>query len=111
MKEQGLKEISYQLFLDANGLEQLRIRFRTDKGKVIDVVAQYESFINNKWIAIVRYDCSHGFFHRDVLYPGGKKEKQAINITNLEDAFNYAEQDIKDRWEFYKERYLKKLKS
>lgn len=104
-----MKEISYQIFLDAAGLEQLRIRFHTDKGKVLDVVVQYESFINNKWIPIVRYDCPHGFFHHDVLYPGGEKEKQTINMTNLEDALNYAEQDIKDRWEFYKERYLKKL--
>jgi len=50
------------------------------------------------------------FFHRDLLYPKEQKEKQTINITSLEDALNYAEQDIKDRWEFYKERYLKKLK-
>jgi hypothetical protein len=58
----------------------------------------------------VRYDCAHGFFHRDLLYPKEQKEKQSINITSLENALNYAEQDIKDRWEFYKERYLKKLK-
>jgi hypothetical protein len=59
---------------------------------------------------IVRYDCAHGFFHRDLLFPRGEKEKQTITITSLEDALNYAEQDIKDRWEFYKDRYLKKLK-
>lgn len=76
----------------------------------MDIVVQYESFINNKWTPIVRYDCAHGFLHRDVLYPDGQKEKQAINITNLGDALNYAEQDIKDRWEFYKERYLKRIK-
>lgn len=106
-----MKEIAYQVFLDADGLEKLRIRFHTDRGKLLDVVVQYESFINNKWVPVIRYDCSHGFFHRDVVYPGGEKEKLSINITNLEDALNYAEQDIKDRWEFYKERYLKKLKS
>ncbi|HEY1872654.1 MAG TPA: hypothetical protein VGG71_16450 [Chitinophagaceae bacterium] len=61
------------------------------------MVVQYESLINGKWMPIVRYDCSHGFFHRDVLYPGGEKEKQTITIANLEDALNYAEQDIKDR--------------
>ena len=37
-------------------------------------------------------------------------DKQTIQITTLQDALNYAEQDIKDRWEFYKERYLKKFK-
>ena len=40
----------------------------------------------------------------------GEKEKQVIPISSLKDALNYAEQDIKDRWEFYKERYSKKMK-
>jgi hypothetical protein len=106
-----LKEIAYQKFLDEDEFEKLRIKIHTDKGKVLDVVVQYESFMNNQWIPIVRYDCSHGFFHRDVLYPNNTKEKQSIVITTLEDALNYAEQDIKDRWEFYKERFLKKIKS
>ncbi len=101
----SLKEIAYKIFLDVNGIERLRIKFYTDKGKILDVVVQYESFISNKWTPIVRYDCSHGFFHRDVLYPGNDKEKQLINIIKLEDTLHYAEQDIKDRWEFYKERY------
>jgi len=90
--------------------ERVRIRIRTDKGKVVDMVVQYESLIHDKWISIIRYDCYHGFFHRDVHYPGGDKEKHSLPMTSLEDALNYAEQDIKDRWEFYKERYLKKRK-
>jgi hypothetical protein len=53
----------------------------------------------------------HTGFSTDILYPDGEKEKQTITIANLEDALNYAEQDIKDRWEFYKERYLKKLRT
>jgi hypothetical protein len=104
-----MKEISYEIFLDEEGLERGRIRIRTSKGQVVDVVVQYESFINHKWTPIVRYDCAHGFFHRDELYPKGIKKKQVISITSLKDAVSYAEQDIKDRWEFYKERYLKKL--
>ena len=104
-----MKEIAYLKILDDEGEEQLRIKIHTEKGKVLDVVIQYETLLNNTWTPIVRYDCSHGFFHRDVLFPDGSKEKQSINIENLEAAINYAEQDIKDRWEFYKERYLKKL--
>ena len=38
------------------------------------------------------------------------KEKQVIEFDSLEMALTYAEQDFKDRWEFYKNRYLKKLK-
>jgi hypothetical protein len=102
-----MKEISYQKFLDEDEYERLRIKIHSEKGKLIDIVIQYESFINNKWHPIVRYDCSHGFFHRDVMKPNGEKEKQLISITTLKDALNYAEQDIKDRWEFYKERFKK----
>src|ERR1035437_677680 len=102
-----MKEISYQKFLDEDEYERLRIKIHSEKGKLIDIVIQYESLINNKWKPIVRYDCSHGFFHRDVMKPNGEKEKQLISITTLKDALNYAEQDIKDRWEFYKERFKK----
>ncbi|MDO9155222.1 MAG: hypothetical protein Q7U47_16190 [Paludibacter sp.] len=70
---------------------------------------QYESFINNNWVAVVRYDCAHGFFHRDVLMPNGDKEKKSIEIDSLKNVSKYAEQDLKDRWEWYKERYIKKL--
>jgi hypothetical protein len=95
-----MKEISYQKFLDEDENERLRIKIHSEKGKLTDIVIQYESFINNKWNPIVRYDCSHGFFHRDIMKPNGDKEKQLISITSLKDALNYAEQDIKDRWEF-----------
>jgi len=79
-------------------------------GKVTDIVVQYESLINGRWFAIVRYDCAHGYLHRDIIHPNGDKDKQVLEFDNLEIALTYAEQDFKDRWEFYKNRYLKKLK-
>jgi hypothetical protein len=42
--------------------------------------------------------------------PNGEKEKFEIVIENLKDAAFYAEQDIKDRWEWYKEKFIKKIK-
>jgi hypothetical protein len=50
------------------------------------------------------------FFHRDLLDPKGKETKQSISIQNFKDALTYAEQDIKDRWEWYKERFKKEMK-
>ena len=73
-------------------------------------MVKYETFLNGNWRAVVRYDIAHGFFHRDVMNSIGEKEKQAIDITNLEDALNYSQQDLKDRWESYKDRYLKQIK-
>ena len=103
-----MKEIEFIVYLDNQQLNRLRVRLITENGELIDVLYQYESFINNNWVAIVRYDCAHGFFHRDVLMPNGDKEKKSIEIDSLKNASKYAEQDLKDRWEWYKERYIKK---
>jgi hypothetical protein len=106
-----VREIEFESALDKAGNERLRVRLKTQKGKLVDVVYQYESFIDGKWLPVVRYDCSHGFFHRDILLPGGDKQKQVIAIDNLKTASVYAEQDIKDRWAWYKERFLRKMKN
>ena len=50
------------------------------------MVVQYETLLTNKWTPIVSYACAHGFFHRDILFPKGEKEKQTKVINSLEDA-------------------------
>ncbi len=44
------------------------------------------------------------------MLPNGEKEKQVITIEKLKDAVSYAEQDLKDRWEWYKQKYFKKVR-
>lgn len=105
-----MKEIEFLSILDKLGQDRLRVRLKINKGELIDVGYQYEALIKEKWIPIVRYDCVHGFFHRDIMMPNGDKEKQEVVIDNLKDASKYAEQDLKDRWEWYKKRYIKKMK-
>lgn len=104
----GKKEFTKKLTPD--GDDRLRVRIAIEKSKVTDVVIQYETRIKDKWHTIVRYDCAHGFFHRDLLNMKGDKIKQPISITNLNDALTYAEQDLKDRWEWYKEQYKRGVK-
>ncbi len=88
----------------------MRLRFTTEKGDITDVVLQYEAMIDEKWLAIVRYDCAHGFFHRDLLHPNGDKEKKIIEVPDLKYAFTFAKQDLEDKWEWYREQYVNKLK-
>lgn len=90
--------------------DRLRLRIETEKGKIVDIVVQYEAEFGGEWHPIVRYDCSHGFLHRDVMLPGGKEEKYPLDIPDLKTALLYAEQDIKDRWKWYRERYRGRLK-
>lgn len=106
-----MKQVEFFVFLDNQQLNRLRVRLVTKNGELVDVMYQYETLINDNWVAIVRYDCHHGFFHRDILMPNGNQEKTAINMDSLKSASKFAEQDLKDRWEWYKEKYIKKLKT
>ena len=96
--------------LSPEGDDRLRIKITAKKGKVMEVVVQYESKIKEQWYPIVSYDTCHGFFHRDLLNPKGEEIKKVIPIENLKDALTYAEQDLKDRWEWYKEKFKRGLK-
>lgn len=96
-------------YLDDNGTERLRFKVITKKGLVTDIMIQYESYINNKWVPIVRYDCAHGYFYRDIMNPDGSQDKVAISIEKLEIAIGYSEQELKDNWQNYKNNYLNKL--
>ena len=104
----GNKEFTKSISPD--GEDRLRIKIHIERGTITDIVVQYEAKLMDKWYSIVRYDCSHGYFHRDILNPRGEKVKQAIPIHNLRDALTYAEQDIKDRWEWYKDKFRKGMK-
>ena len=105
-----MPEKEFVKIISPDGEDRLRIKITTQRGKVENVMVQYEAWLKDCWHEIVRYDCAHGFFHRDLLYPDGRKEKQPIAIQNLNDALQYAEQDLKDRWKWYKERYKRRLK-
>jgi len=105
-----VKRKEFYKILDREGFDRLRVRLEIDKGELINIIVQYESLIDNKWTAIIRYDIEHGFFHRDMITPKGEKIKTPIDISDLNSATIYAEQDIKDKWEYYKQRYLKELK-
>jgi len=105
-----MRKIEFTSYLDVWRQNRIRVRLITENGDLQDVMFQYETLLDGEWTAIVRYDCAHGFFHRDVLLPNGDKEKQTIEIDTLKRASQYAEQNLKDRWEWYRERYIKKLK-
>lgn len=91
------------------GIDRLRIRLRAKRGQLTDIVVQYEALIKDEWMAIVRYDTSHGYPHRDVLHPNGAKDKYSLSFPDLNAFLQYAEQDLKDRWEWYKERFLQEV--
>jgi len=77
------------------------------KGRVIDFSVQYETFLDGEWIPVVRYDTSHGFAHRDLMSRKGQRRKTPLFVVDMNEALTFAENDIKDNWEMYKERFMK----
>lgn len=105
-----MNEKEFFIYLGNRFRDRIRLHFKKDKGEIVDIVLQYEAMIDDKWFAIVRYDCAHGFFHRDLLHPNGDKEKKIIEVPDLRFAFTFAKQDLEDKWEWYKEQFLKRIK-
>jgi hypothetical protein len=55
-----MKQLVYILF-GFQKLNRLRVRLVIDNGILLDVMYQYEAYLQGEWLAIVRYDCAHGF--------------------------------------------------
>lgn len=91
-------------------IDRIRVHFMTTAGEVTSIrVIQYEAYINGEWHAIVRYDEAHGFFHQDVMAPGGKKKKTPQPAQNKGVVLNEAINDIKQRWQVYRLAYEEAL--
>jgi len=77
----------------------------TETGKITRFAVQLEVKAGGIWREVVRYDCAHGFAHKDQYDFNGKSKK--INLyMNFDDALTYADDDINENWEIYKERFL-----
>ena len=78
---------------------------KTTKGKVERFVVQLEFEHQGVWKEIVRYDCAHGFAHRDTYNLQGKNAKEELYLS-FEDALTLADEDIDANWEEYKSKFL-----
>jgi hypothetical protein len=97
-------EKNYLILLDFN--VRKRHYHLAEAGKITRFSVQLEVKVGNNWKEVVRYDCSHGYAHKDLYNIEGKLRK--INLyMNFEDALTYADDDINENWEIYRYRFLK----
>jgi hypothetical protein len=83
----------------------------SDKGVIAGFIVQYEILHDGKWLPVVRYDSAHGFAHKDLMRPDGRKEKILIGAMDFNEALTMADKDISENWERYRERFLRRFKS
>jgi len=78
---------------------------KTISGKVVKFVVQLEGNHEGSWREVVRYDCAHGFAHRDSYNLSGSNKKEELHL-DFEEALTLADDDIDDNWELYIQRFL-----
>lgn len=100
-----MEKVEYVYFLSVEQIDRLRVRFYKDKGTILQFVVQYEMLLRNQWQAVVRYDTSHGFAHRDLMHPDGSVDKLPLPTLSYTVALTYATQDLKQNWHWYRQRY------
>lgn len=101
LKKKG-KEFLFVLDLPESKIMRFRNIFRIHQSKVSSFVIQFEicglKRQPKQWKAIVRYDCAHGYIHRDLIYADGRKEKQKIKSQYLGKAIKIATSDLKNNF-------------
>lgn len=87
------------------------VYFRTEKGEVKEFVVKLLCESDGKYHEILRYDSGHECPHKDILSIHGEVIRKVwYDFLDNGQALTMAITDIRDNYEFYRERYLKWLK-
>lgn len=100
-----MREIEYERRLDFDA--RLRAQYRVSRGRVVQFTVQLEVLRESQWLPVIRYDTAHHFAHRDSYEPNGRRIKMDLNMT-FEEALSFAIQDLRDRWESYRDEFLQR---
>ncbi|MCX5919575.1 MAG: hypothetical protein NTX30_23240 [Deltaproteobacteria bacterium] len=77
-----------------------------EAGRIKKFVVQLEVKAGAVWKEVIRYDCAHNYVHKDCYNIKGESKK--INLyLDYEEALNFADEDINENWELYREKFLK----
>ena len=106
----GRQEKSHVIDVDEGGI--IRVRFTIERGRIIAFTAQYEPFIEGRLRPAVRYVTAHGRAHRDTLDWRGRSipglKEWLPELMDFNDAFTFAEQDLKANWPTYLVEFLRR---
>ena len=73
---------------------------------IVSFRVQYETLLHGEWRCVARYDTAHGFAHRDLMGYNGAVEKTPLFNQDVNEAWTFAEDDLKTNWVIYKRRFL-----
>jgi hypothetical protein len=95
-RQQPAREKTYVAMLSPE--DRRRYTHQRRGSRPTGFVVQYETMVGDTWLPVVRYDCAHGIAHKDVLDIRGRQEKHLLGVTDLRDAIQMADSDIRANW-------------
>jgi hypothetical protein len=100
----------YVRTLSPDHANRLRVRFRVENGKVARFSVQYETEIDDRFRAVVRYDSAHDYAHRDILdWDGHEIGKDWIAGPNqYSQVLTNAIADLAANWQTYRREFLRR---
>ncbi len=98
----------YEVPLDDEAREWLRLRITTEGGGVVAFTAQYETTLAGRRTPIVRYDGAHGYAHRDLLDRRGRvvDKRPLPGNPTYKEALEIGRRDLLDNWSAYRRAFL-----
>lgn len=99
-----MPEKQYLILVDNNARK--RHYHVTKAGRIIEFVVQLEVRIAGVWKEVIRYDCAHDYAHKDSYNAKGQCKKLRLYL-DYENAMTFADDDINENWEIYRDNFLK----
>ena len=99
-----MKIVTYEILL--TDVDRKRYTHRSERGEVDSFIVQFETFVFDNWVPVVRYDTAHGYAHKDILHLDGRKEKIDLGPMTLKEALVLADRNINENWIKYNHRFL-----
>jgi hypothetical protein len=94
----------YLILLDVDARK--RHYHESEGGKIVRFMVQLEVTVGSTWKEVIRYDCAHDYVHKDGYDIKGKGRKIRLNLE-YDEALVFADDDINENWEIYRERFLR----
>lgn len=89
--------------------DRMRVRFTTERGRVLRYSVQFEVLHQDHYWPAVRYDSAHGAPHRDTLgWQGETIKKIWFHSMSFEDGFTDAQQQVREQWLWLRQAFLER---
>lgn len=74
--------------------------------QVVDFSLTQQTWLNDAWQDVIRFDCAHGTVHSHTFLPGGREVRQEFaSLDDLESTCDAVLEKLYDGWEERRRRY------